>query len=83
MNNIIQRCVEHGIVNYLVAKNKRILTGSRTTDHEIISNIVKPVSASEIQNYLLLYYAGKLLSLIIFIVEVILGNVLSNDLQFN
>lgn len=69
MNIVIQRCVEHGVAQYLVAKNKRLLSGSRLKDQEIISTTMQPVSLSDMQDTYLLYALGITLSSIIFLAE--------------
>lgn len=71
MNNILQRCVEYGIVSYLVAKNERDLTGSRPKVAKVNSTVVKPVVVSEMHDPFLLFALGIILSSITFIVEVI------------
>lgn len=69
LNIVLQRCVEHGIVKYLVAKNKRLLSGSRPNDQKVISTIVKPVSVSDMKDSFLLFAVGIVLSAITFIIE--------------
>ncbi|KAJ6641351.1 hypothetical protein Bhyg_06288 [Pseudolycoriella hygida] len=73
MNTLLQRCVEHGIVKYLKKKNKRLLTGIKsgreTTDKQVISPNVQPLSFSDMTNSFLLGALGLLLSAVTFIAE--------------
>ncbi|KAJ6643877.1 hypothetical protein Bhyg_08842 [Pseudolycoriella hygida] len=73
MNTLVQRCVNHGIVKYLVEKNKRLVTGikptEQTKDKEVISSNVEPLSLSDIRNSFLLGAVGLVLSAITFMAE--------------
>ncbi|KAJ6641350.1 hypothetical protein Bhyg_06287 [Pseudolycoriella hygida] len=75
MNTLLQRCVENGIIRHLKEKNKRLLTGintgQETTDKEVISSNVQPLSLSEMTNSFLLGALGLLLSTATFIAEII------------
>ncbi|XP_037048569.1 uncharacterized protein LOC119083053 [Bradysia coprophila] len=74
MNELVQRCVDHGITKYLIAENKRILGGSRVENLEKRGGIpvptnVKPVSFSDVRDTFEMYAIGMTLSSIGFIVE--------------
>ncbi|KAJ6643881.1 hypothetical protein Bhyg_08846, partial [Pseudolycoriella hygida] len=61
-NTVMQRCVNHGIVKYLVEKNKRLLTGIKPNeqikDKNEISSNVDPLSVSDLRHSLLLLAVG-------------------------
>lgn len=69
MNNLTQRCVEHGIIKYLLAKNQRILSGTMTEIPKFVPTIVKPVFVTDMRELFLIYAVGIVISLITFIAE--------------
>lgn len=69
MNTVVQRCVDHGIIKYLVAKNKRLLTGIRPKDKGVVSTIAKPISVGDMKEPFSLFALGIALSTITLIVE--------------
>ncbi|KAJ6643878.1 hypothetical protein Bhyg_08843 [Pseudolycoriella hygida] len=63
LNIVVQRCVSHGIVKYLVEKNKRFVTGILKPNEEtkeMISSNVEPLSISDMRNSFLLGALGLL-----------------------
>ncbi|KAJ6643876.1 hypothetical protein Bhyg_08841 [Pseudolycoriella hygida] len=73
LNTLIQRCVNHGIVKYLVEKNKRLLTGikagEQNNDKQMISSNVEPLSFSDVRNSFLLGALGLVFSAVAFFAE--------------
>ncbi|KAJ6643872.1 hypothetical protein Bhyg_08837 [Pseudolycoriella hygida] len=70
MNDLIQRCVNHGIVQYLVEKNKRLLTGIDQRDqpkHDRVN--VEPLSISDMRSAFFLFAFGLILSAATFLAE--------------
>ncbi|KAJ6643874.1 hypothetical protein Bhyg_08839 [Pseudolycoriella hygida] len=63
MNTMVQRCINHGIIKYLIDKNKRLITGIKPSGHfkerEVISSNVEPLSLSDMRNSFLLGALGK------------------------
>lgn len=68
-NVIIQRLVEHGIINYLKEENKRIM---RILDHHsgrVIANTVDSVSLNDAQDTFLILFVGLLIAFFSFSIE--------------
>lgn len=69
MNTVLQRCVDHGIISYLVAKNRRLLSGTQYNYNNVIATAYNPLTISDMQNLYLLYALGIVLSTITLIAE--------------
>lgn len=65
----MQRCVDHGIVKYLVEKNKRQLSGVRPKEQKIAPAEVKAISVADLKNQFFLFALGIVLSTVTFLVE--------------